>query len=305
MKYDVLADQDILTQIEISQFTHSSQVVRSSSARDLLIQSRCHFYHMMNLHRLSIDVHPRRSDIQFNAHAPSPPLNYSEFLIIMAILCNVEIESRSLRTGRSIRSMFVSYRRLVRCALESPNLEYHIICNTLGLTYFNVTQHLLSALSETFHLPHNWRYEIVLSTFQSNSVFLTNILDELTQELASQIDNGGWYAREILRYRELVCGLECTSFDQLLNFVIAAHRSASAVPIEKRLRMIAEARLPFSKLYSVRFVFSKSENIRIIATEMPELPRALPNFPVFNMFQGDSEPGDAQSPARRFKPMPW
>jgi hypothetical protein len=175
---------------------------------------------------------------------------------------------------------------MIRSVIRFPHLKTHIVCDALGVMYFGVTQQLLAAIAESLRLPHSWKFMFFLELLNRHSFTETEILDDIVAVLSEQVDKGGWFAREILRYRELLCALHLRQFDMQMIRVIGVHGHPDC---DKRLRELGWAYNTQAELFGIRFVVERGGGIGIRIEAVERQPAIAPVFPAFNMFPASTD----------------
>jgi hypothetical protein len=132
LKFDEMADEDALTQAELSDLLKPSmmrrprlRVIRSST-----IASRCHFLSSLRHNPYSSFSLPLLSDIDWIPGPCRTLVHIRDFHLVAAMLRNVELFSKSLRTGGVISTFLLTYYELLRSALPFP----HHKCFTFHVT---------------------------------------------------------------------------------------------------------------------------------------------------------------------------
>jgi hypothetical protein len=289
-KYDLLADEDILTEIEMRHHLRSPTQSANPEARALVIHNRCNFMDRVHAQRSVVERYPRTRDILFAARPPSETLDYTEFMAVLEIIANVETESRLLKNGNAIRRYLRSYRSAVRCAIRFAKLKHHVIVDSTGLMFIHVTHQLIAGLMETFRAYGGWPYEMFAAFLARFRFALLDIADDLSRELALQVDAGGWYSREFIRFRDLALSLDVAGYTEMFRMLLRTYEIQRRRPIEKRIEEIAAAHFQFGPLFAVRFVFTRAIGFKVYANETALPSRAPPVFPVFNVFGDGDDP---------------
>jgi hypothetical protein len=279
LRFDDIADYDILTQIDMAGFLKSG--IENEGRRSGTIDGRHRFLVSFRDNTFTAFSLPVPFEIEFVPTPRGVMVHTRDFYVISAILSNMEMWSKSLRIGRVIFEFFKAYRMLVRKALGFPRHRSHIVCDARGLTCLNVTHQLLAAVAQSLGLPENWKFRVFCDLLDRFGYFTKSILDELTVALAEQIDTGGPFARELLQYRELLCAAEFSEFCPQIRQAADALALKNA---ESKLIEIAASRFAASSLYEVRFVFTSTSQFSLEIREMDGPRPPIPVFPMITMF---------------------
>jgi hypothetical protein len=71
---------------------------------------------------------------------------------------------------------------------------------------------MIAALFQSLRQPENWKVRFYCEAQDRFQCSINAILDELTVTLADQVDRAGPFARELLRFRELLSSAEIDDF---------------------------------------------------------------------------------------------
>ena len=249
--------------------------------------------------------YPKTFDIVFEPAEPARGVRYCDFLVIGSILSSVEMVSKSLKSGQVIRSTLQAYTSLVRTALTKPN-GVHFVCDSLGLSFVNVTHQLMRAISNALKFPQNYKYRIFLDFFIRKQICLDDILEEFEAEIADLVDNGGWLCTAILRYRELLSALDLNSYIGLMyDEISVVSKHIADDQRQSELVNVARCYCNYGALFAVKFEFTDTGDLFARITRVAEASGSLPIFPIFNMFDLNLEdlPRDQQKHALKFIPF--
>ncbi|OHT10473.1 hypothetical protein TRFO_20215 [Tritrichomonas foetus] len=301
--FDELADEDILSYIQIIQYLntiiqerHKAQQLRKTSMLNPSILNSILVDRHMFLNKLleytdELNHFPIMKPIDFNCEEVEP-IPFLEFALIVSILMNIEDVSKSLRIGNEIHTNLNAYRLLVRSAMKNDfTVDYHLICDPIFAKFIFVSHEIINSLLTTFKLPQNWKFALLVKFFTEKKICLTDVLDELTAELAKSIDNGSWYAREMLKYRELACIVEMHSFQHLVHDECEKYSQNKKGNLNEMMK-IARGYSPYNELIGIKIIFTKKGEI-LVTQEKIQASEQQCLFPVFNMFDGISTIDDA------------
>jgi hypothetical protein len=187
---------------------------------------------------------------------------------------------------------------MIRSVIQFPHVKTHLVCDALGVIYFNVTHQILAAIAESLRLPQNWKFLFFLELFNRHKFTETEILDDIAAALSEQVDKGGWFARDILRYRELLCALHLRQFDMQMNRAVGVHGRPDC---DKRLRELGWASNTQAELFGIKFVLDAEGGIGMRSETVKRQPALAPVFPAFNMFSSCTD--GRRKPEHLF--LPW
>ncbi|KAH0795324.1 hypothetical protein GPJ56_000773 [Histomonas meleagridis] len=289
LKFDEISEIDVKSNAAISKSIkmhfneHKMQLKNASPMRQKLIDSRCKYLSALQITNESYTEVPIPSGFSFSYSLSEPPINYIDFHIILALISNIENISQSLRIGDEIKIALNSFQQLLECALDFTS-KFGFICGENDLLFMCVTHRIARTLYEVLNI-NNIKFMIFTKFFKEKKVFLEEIFDEVAITLATQIDNGGVFAKELLHYRELACVLEMNAFASMVQMECEMIYNDGKY-VKKHLMRAARAYLPFGDLYEVKFVFDEKGNFVIESKEINDVIEEKPLFPVFNMFGG-------------------
>lgn len=314
-KYDELADIDIQSEQTISsalkaivQENQKSQQLRktslsSSSLANSAIEERRIFLGIMSEAKDEMNKFPIieaiNFDIDFNFDDKNEKYNtkiipYTEFSLILSILMNAENISLSLRIGSEIRNNLNIIRVLIHQSIENinkfqykSNCPYHLICDFVSAKFLYITFEIINSLWKTLSLPLDWTFTMIVRFFKEKKICLTEALDELTSEFAKSVDDGGNYAREMLKFRELACIVDMNLFSTMVQEECEKFKSGKPCSTKDLVR-IARGYNPYFPLLGVNVSFTKNNEIYLEISSIPDSLQLEEQslFPVFNMFDG-------------------
>ena len=275
--YDTLADHESRANMcirrELLDIKFRPAII--SDKCEVLDELKATFYSSIRL--------PKMQEISFNAVEPSDRVNYIEFKVITTMLSNLEMISKSLKIGNQIRTMLQAYKSIIALSLTKRG-EIHFACDALGLKFVNVTQQLVSCLSKSFQATENYSYKIFMDFFLTKHICLNEILDDIEVDLAEHIENGSWFCRVMLQYREMACALDLNTYLGLFYDEISVIENTPEPEIPQALLNLARAYCNYGELYGVRFEFTKNGDMFIKVKKECDEPITHPVFPIFNMF---------------------
>lgn len=232
-------------------------------------------------------VKPVNFDINDNLNT-SNAIPFPEFLLILTVLMNVQVYSTSMRIGTEIQDNLSSLKMLIFRSMKVKQLRFkhHLVCQKIFSEFLFITFDLIYSLWKSLSLPQHWEFTLLTSFFTEKDLCLCKVLDEITSELAKSIDNGGFYSREFLKYREISCIAYLNSFSSLIQQECDRYEESQDCELSHLIR-IARGYGSFSPLFGININFNQNGEIYLSRTPV-EIPPFLPKFlfPIFNMFDG-------------------
>jgi hypothetical protein len=275
-KFDEIADEDIISQIGLSLLAQGR-----AENRTTVLETRSNFFFSLRYNVYTTFSLPLIGEVTFRPIESTAAVNIREFRVVGAILSNVVAFLHSRPIRRVTADLFHAYGLLLRAAIDFPHRDFHFVCDSRGVICFTVTQQILAALLRALNLPQNYKFRFFQEVLDRYHFAVTSILDEIAMALIEQIDKGGPFAYEIMRFKELLWSAEVDGF-------IAQVREAAAVNsrqnAEKKLLEIAMVQFNWSEFYGVKFVFARNGEFRIAVHKLEEVHQAINVFPMVNMF---------------------
>ena len=305
-KVDDIADIDIQSDQLVAMYLNSfvqdhqkAQQLRKSSISNLgllnsIIQERCIYYSTLFKSLNKINQFPLVQKIDFDSKT-ADPINYVEYIFILSILMNIECFSTSLRVGLELQTNLSSYLFLIRSAMKSPkSIKYHLVCDPIIAKFIFTTHQIIHSLLQTLLLPCNWKFSLIIKFFKEQRICLNDILDDLTTEFSKSIDNGSWFAREIIRFRELACAVDLHLFGNLVHDECSRYES-KPYNVDELVRL-SRGYSSYENPIGIKIIFNKKGEISL-KQEIIDTPKPHHLFPIFNMFDGNCFYYDASSVA--------
>lgn len=294
--FDEIADEDIESNLMINKYIKQRcakdqdriQSLRRSPSSGVqasnIIEKRCYLYSVLNDTYDEMHQYPCLNQIDFspNISDPLPKIKYIELAVILNLIANIELNSISLQFSKVIRTSIAAFKFLLKYSIKYPKKKYHLVGDISIVKFFILTQKIVEMLLRSLNLKKNFVFGIYLDFLTSQNISIDGIMDDIALGIAAEIDCGGWYAREFLKYRELTCGLKLHSFDLMLLHQCLNGSNEDTKP--ETLIQIARSYLNYQELYGIHISFTKDLEVEFSFTPLDEASSEFPIFPYFNMF---------------------
>lgn len=289
--FDDIADVDTLTRILIYKYAKQQSTTDSSASMkkshslsnlsdDIVIQQSCILQTVINDTYNEMHQYPRMFPIDFSPslQTRNNPIKYIEMLTMLTIIANVEKLSMSLKIGCHLQETMRTIRYLLKYAINNPQQTYHFVGDLTTMQFFVVLQQISNSLIDCLLMPKNHLYQLYMDLFQQEKVYCDILLESIAQGIATEIDCGGWYAREFIKFREYTIALDLHCFKQLV--VAQCYRNQSTEHLIDLCRSIST----YQELYGLHIKFTKESEVLFEFHPVESSLSINPIYPYFNMF---------------------